>query len=42
MKNNKNNKSIGFGTVIFDIFMTVITGGLWLIWIAYKFFKHNS
>lgn len=33
------NKPYTFGRAIFDIFMTVITGGLWLIWILIKFFR---
>jgi len=32
-------QNYGCGSVIFDLFMTIITGGLWLIWIAVKFFR---
>ncbi len=35
-------KKYGFGSILFDIFMVVITGGLWLIWIAIKFLRTNS
>ena len=27
------------GQLLFDLFMTVITGGWWLIWVAVKFFR---
>ena len=28
-----NSKKYGCMSFLFDVFMTVITGGLWLIWI---------
>lgn len=28
--------------ILFDIFMTVITGGLWLIYLLIKFLRKNS
>lgn len=32
----------GLGHFIFDLFMVAITGGLWLIWILFKFLRNNS
>ena len=32
-------KRYGFGSMIFDLFMTVITGGFWLVWVAIKFLR---
>jgi hypothetical protein len=29
----------GVGTFIFDLFMIVITGGLWVFWILYRFIR---
>lgn len=25
-----------------DIFMTIVTGGLWIIWLLFKFIRSNS
>ena len=27
---------------LFDLFMISITGGLWLLWILFKFLRNNS
>nr|DAT41914.1 MAG TPA: hypothetical protein [Caudoviricetes sp.] len=32
-------KNYGFLNALFDIFMTIITGGLWLIWIVIKYLR---
>lgn len=32
-------KKYGFGSALFDIIMTFLTGGLWLIWIFIKFMR---
>lgn len=32
-------KKYTFGHLLFDFFMTVITGGLWLIWVAVKYLR---
>lgn len=34
-------KKYGPGRFLFDLFMTAITGGLWLIWIVFKFLRTN-
>lgn len=33
------NNNYGCANILFDLVMTVITGGLWLIWIAVKFLR---
>ena len=32
-------KQYGFPNLLFDLFMTVITGGFWLIWVAVKYLR---
>jgi hypothetical protein len=32
-------KNYGCLNALFDIFMTIITGGLWLIWIVIKYLR---
>lgn len=32
-------KNYGFLNALFDVFMTIITGGLWLIWIVIKYLR---
>ena len=32
-------KNYGFLNALFDIFMTIITGGLWIIWIVIKYLR---
>ena len=33
------NKHYGFGSLLFDIFMTLITGGLWLVVLLIKYLR---
>lgn len=35
-------KSYGFWAFIFDIFMTLITSGLWLIWIFVREMRRRN
>ena len=35
-------KHYGLGSLIFDFIMTIVTGGLWLIWIVIRFLRANS
>ena len=35
-------KKYGLGNLIFDFILTMITGGLWLIWIFIRFLRTNS
>lgn len=35
-------KRYGFFHLLFDFFMVMITGGLWLIWIVIRFLRVNS
>ena len=35
-------KHYGLGSLIFDFIMTIVTGGLWLIWIFIRFLRANS
>ena len=35
-------KKYGLGRLIFDFIMTMLTGGLWLIWILIRFLRSNS
>lgn len=35
-------KPYGFGMLVFDFLMTIITGGLWLIWVLIRFLNSNS
>lgn len=37
-----SRKKYGLGHFLFDVFMTAITGGLWLLWLLFKFFRANS
>ena len=32
-------KKYGIGNAIFDIFMTIITSGFWLIWLVIKYLR---
>lgn len=36
---SNGNKNYGCGMILFDIFMTIITGGLWLIWLFVKYVR---
>jgi len=33
------NKNYGCLNILFDLFMIIITGGLWIIWIVIKFLR---
>ena len=37
--NHHPRKRYGFLNLLFDFFMTVITGGLWLIWVLVKYLR---
>ena len=37
--NYRPRKRYGFLNLLFDFFMTIITGGLWLIWVAVKYLR---
>lgn len=39
-KNTKKKR--GTGGLILDLFLTLITGGLWLIWILIRYLRNNS
>lgn len=41
MSKNRNKKR-GTGGLILDLFLTIITGGLWLIWILIRYLRNNS
>ena len=32
-------KKYTFGKMLFDLFMTIITGGLWIIWVAIRYMR---
>lgn len=34
-----SKKKYGFGHLLFDFFMTIITGGFWLIWVFVKYLR---
>ena len=36
---NRNDSSYGCLNLVFDFVMTVITGGLWLIWVLVKYLR---
>lgn len=38
----RSRNNYGCGTIVFDLIMTVITGGLWLVWLLIKFLRTNS
>jgi hypothetical protein len=38
----KKKKSPGFFTILFDLFMVLITGGLWLVVLAIRYLRANS
>ncbi|WP_263428241.1 hypothetical protein [Arthrobacter sp. NicSoilB8] len=35
-------KSYGFGSLLLDVILTLLTGGLWLVVILIKFLRSNS
>jgi len=36
------SRRYGFGSLLLDLFLTMITGGLWLIWIVIRFLRSNT
>lgn len=37
----RRTKRYGLMHFIFDLFMVVITGGLWLLWMVFRFLRSN-
>jgi len=35
-------KRYGFFHLVLDLFLTLITGGLWFLWIVIRFLRSNS
>jgi len=35
-------KKYGFLNFLIDLALTVITGGLWFVWIVFRFLRRNS
>ena len=35
-------KKYGFGSFLIDLILTSLTGGLWLVWIVFRFLRKNS
>lgn len=35
-------KKRGFLGLLFDVFMTLITSGFWLVWLLIKYLRNNS
>lgn len=35
-------KKYGFWHLVFDLILTICTGGLWLVWILIKFLRSNT
>lgn len=38
----KKKKHYGFFHLFFDFVLTMLTGGLWLIWILIRYLRRNS
>ena len=36
------SKKRGMGGLILDLVLTIVTGGLWLVWIVIRYLRHNS
>lgn len=36
---SRKTKKYGFGNLLFDFILTILTGGLWLIWVAVKYLR---
>lgn len=32
----------GFGQFVFDFVLTILTGGLWLLWLIIRFLRNNA
>ena len=39
MSSARTQKRYGVGHMLFDLFMLLITGGLWLIWIIARYLR---
>ena len=39
---SKHGKRRGLGGLVFDFILTVLTGGLWLVWIIIRYLRNNS
>lgn len=37
----RNKKRYGLLDFLLDIFLIIITGGLWLLWMIFKFIRDN-
>lgn len=38
----RNTKRYGLGSFLFDLIFGLITGGLWWVYLAFRFFRRNS
>ena len=38
----KQKKKRGFFGLLVDVFLTVITGGAWLVWLLIKYLRNNG
>lgn len=38
----KKEKKVGFWTILWNVILTCVTSGLWLIWLLIKYLKKNS
>lgn len=39
---SKSGKKRGTFGILFDVILTVCTGGLWLVWIIIRYLRNNS
>lgn len=39
---SKTQKKVGFWTILWNLILTSVTGGLWLVWLLIKYLKKNS
>lgn len=39
---SKQQKKVGFRTILWNFILTCVTGGLWLVWLLIKYLKKNS
>jgi len=42
MSRTLSRKRYGTAHILFDFILTLLTGGLWLIWIAIRFMRSNT
>lgn len=38
----KKEKKVGFWTILWNVILTCVTSGLWLVWLLIKYLKKNS